>query len=223
VTDPFPGSSASEPAAPAATATPTPGKGKDGRPRKGLAKWLGPVGANLVEWGIVVVGAVALALLVKAFVLQAFFIPSLSMATTLEKGDRVLVNKLAYTFGDVSRGDIVVFERPPSQTPNEIPDLIKRVIGLPGDSLVIKDDRVYVNGTPLEEPYLDPGTVTSTATTPRKCTDVEPCLVPEDEVWVMGDNRPDSQDSRYFGTIPEDSIVGKAFVRVWPLDRLGGL
>lgn len=172
---------------------------------------------------MVVLGAVALALLVKTFVLQAFFIPSLSMASTLEEGDRVLVNKLAYTFGDVGRGDIVVFERPPSQTPSEIPDLIKRVVGLPGDSLVIKDGRVYVNGEALSEPYLDPGTVTSTDNTPRKCSDADPCQVPDDQVWVMGDNRPDSQDSRYFGPIPESSIVGKAFVRVWPLDRLGGL
>jgi len=188
-------------------------------PRRGLTKLLGPVGANIAEWLVVIVGAVVLALVIKAFVLQAFFIPSLSMASTLEEGDRVLVNKLAYTFGDVSRGDIVVFERPPTETAGEIPDLIKRVVGLPGESIVIKDDTVYVDGRALDETYLDPGVVTSTATTPLSCSDTEPCVVPPGHLWVMGDNRPDSKDSRFFGPIPESSIVGESFVRVWPLGR----
>ena len=190
---------------------------------RGLAKRLGRRGASIVEWGIVVVGAIVLALVVKTFVLQAFYIPSQSMATTLETGDRVLVNKLAYTFGDVSRGDVVVFERPPTETTSNIPDLIKRVIGLPGDQLVIKNSTVYVNGAALDEPYLDPGTITSTESAPIKCSDADPCVVPEGRVWVMGDNRPDSKDSRFFGPIEESTIVGKAFVTIWPLDRLGGL
>jgi signal peptidase I len=194
-----------------------------GREPRGLAKAIGPVAANVVEWLVVIAGAVLLALLIKAFVLQAFFIPSLSMASTLEKGDRVLVNKLSYTFGDVDRGDIVVFERPPTETAGDIPDLIKRVVGLPGESIVIKDDIVYVDGRALDEPYLDDAVITSTASTPLKCSDTEPCVVPPDYVWVMGDNRPDSKDSRFFGAIPESSIVGRSFVRIWPLDRLGML
>jgi signal peptidase I len=192
-----------------------------GREPRGLAKAIGPVAANVVEWLVVIAGAVLLALLIKAFVLQAFFIPSLSMASTLEKGDRVLVNKLSYTFGDVDRGDIVVFERPPTETAGDIPDLIKRVVGLPGESVVIKDGTVYVDGLALDEPYLDDTMVTSTASTPLKCSDIEPCVVPPDYVWVMGDNRPDSKDSRFFGAIPESSIAGRSFVRIWPLDRLG--
>jgi signal peptidase I len=189
-------------------------------PRKGLARAIGPVGANIVEWVVVVAGAVALALVIKAFVLQAFFIPSLSMAPTLEVGDRVLVNKLAYRVGDISRGDIVVFERPASESASNIPDLIKRVVGLPGESIVIKENQVWVNGVALDESYLPSGTVTSTATSPLKCTDAEPCVVPEGRVWVMGDNRPDSKDSRFFGPIEESTVVGRAFVLVWPLDRL---
>lgn len=169
---------------------------------------------------MVVAGAVGLALIIKAFVLQAFFIPSLSMAPTLEVGDRVLVNKLAYRVGDISRGDIVVFERPASESASNIPDLIKRVIGLPGESIVIKENQVWVNGVALDESYLPPGTVTSTATTPLKCTDADPCVVPEGNIWVMGDNRPDSKDSRFFGTIEQSTVVGRAFVLVWPLNRL---
>jgi signal peptidase I len=212
----------SDPAAPPGTPEPRPPARREPEP-KGLAKVLGRRGATVVEWGIVIVGAVVLAMLVKTFVLQAFYIPSQSMATTLETGDRVLVNKLAYTFGDVSRGDVVVFERPPTETTSDIPDLIKRVVGLPGDSLVIKDSTVYVNGSALEEPYLEPGTITSTDAAPNTCSDADPCIVPESMVWVMGDNRPDSKDSRFFGPIEESTIVGKAFVTIWPLDRLGGL
>ncbi len=189
--------------------------------RKGLAKLLGPVGANIVEWVVVVAGAVGLALVIKAFVLQAFFIPSLSMAPTLEVGDRVLVNKLAYRIGDVSRGDIVVFERPASETASNIPDLIKRVVGLPGESIVIEENQVFVDGAALPETYLPAGTVTTTTTSPLKCTRIEPCTVGDGQVWVMGDNRTDSKDSRFFGPIQESSIVGQAFVVVWPLNRLG--
>lgn len=203
--------------------TPTSGERPPARPARGLARLLGPTGANIAEWAIVIVGAVLLALVIKAFVLQAFFIPSLSMSPTLAKGDRVLVNKLAYRFGDVGRGDIVVFERPASERTSDIPDLIKRVIGLPGESIVIRDDTVYVDGTALGEGYLAPGVVTSSTSTPYRCSDDDPCVVPPGQVWVMGDNRPDSKDSRYFGPIDESTIVGRAFVRVWPLDRLSGL
>jgi len=190
---------------------------------RGLAKLIGPTGANIVEWIVVVAGAVGLALVIKAFVLQAFFIPSLSMAPTLEQGDRVLVNKLAYRVGDVSRGDVVVFERPPSETAGNIPDLIKRVIALPGESIVIKDNKVFVDGEPLDESYLPANPLISTATTPLKCSDTDPCVVPPKKLWVMGDNRPDSKDSRFFGPIEESSIVGRAFVLVWPLNRLSML
>ena len=194
--------------------------GDEAAPRTGLAKLVGPVGANVIEWIVVVAGAVGLALVIKAFVLQAFFIPSLSMAPTLEVGDRVLVNKLAYRIGDVSRGDIVVFERPASESASNIPDLIKRVVGLPGESIVIEDNQVFVDGEALPETYLPDGTVTTTTTAPLKCSRATPCTVGDGQVWVMGDNRTDSKDSRFFGPIQESTIVGRAFVIVWPLDRL---
>ena len=202
--------------------TPSPDAGGDasGR-RRGLAAMLGPRGANIVEWVAVIVGAVLLALVVKTFLLQAFYIPSLSMAPTLEKGDRVLVNKLSYRLHDVNRGDVVVFERPEDEAASDIHDLIKRVVGLPGEEIVIKDGGVYVDGERLEEGYLPDDVATSTDTTPYKCTDDDPCEVPEDRVWVMGDNRGDSRDSRFFGPIEESSIVGRAFVIVWPLDHIG--
>jgi signal peptidase I len=177
--------------------------------------------ATLVEWALVIGGAVVLAIVVKAVLLQAFYIPSESMYPTLQRGDRVLVNKLSYRLHDVNRGDIVVFERPPSETATDIPDLIKRVVGLSGEQIVIEGGRVLVDGEPLEESYLPEGVTTTADNAPNQCPREDPCLVPEGEVWVMGDNRNDSKDSRYFGTIDEDTIVGRAFVVVWPLNRFG--
>jgi signal peptidase I len=179
---------------------------------------------SLVEWIAVFAGAIVVALLIKTFLVQAFYIPSASMNPTLLEGDRVLVNKLSYHFHDVNRGDVVVFERDPSQpdsSPDETKDLIKRVIGLPGENIYFDNGRVFINGKALDEPYLPPGTNTLQGTI--SCTVDKPCQVPQGDVWVMGDNRTNSQDSRYIGPVSEDTIVGRAFVRVWPLNRLGGL
>lgn len=192
-----------------------------GARRRLLEKWFGARGAGIVEWVLVIVGAILLALIVKVFLLQAFYIPSLSMYPTLHEGDRVLVNKLSYKLHDVNRGDVIVFERPASETSSNIPDLIKRVVGLPGESVSFDNGSVYINGVRLDESYLPDGTVTSSANAPNKCTPQAPCIVPEGQVWVMGDNRSDSKDSRYFGAIDESSIVGRAFVTVWPLGRFG--
>ena len=189
--------------------------------RRRFEKWFGPRGASFVEWVLVIVGAILLALVVKVFLLQAFYIPSLSMSPTLRVGDRVLVNKLSYRLHDVNRGDVIVFERPASETSSTIPDLIKRVVGLPGESISFIDGAVYVDGKRLDETYLSDGTVTSSANAPNKCTAEAPCVVPSGQVWVMGDNRSDSKDSRYFGSIDESTIVGRAFVTVWPLGRFG--
>jgi signal peptidase I len=189
--------------------------------RRRFEKWFGPRGASFVEWVLVIVGAILLALVVKVFLLQAFYIPSLSMSPTLRVGDRVLVNKLSYRLHDVNRGDVIVFERPASETSSTIPDLIKRVVGLPGESISFIDGAVYVDGKRLDESYLSDGTVTSSANAPNKCTAEAPCVVPSGQVWVMGDNRSDSKDSRYFGSIDESTIVGRAFVTVWPLGRFG--
>jgi signal peptidase I len=167
---------------------------------------------NLVEWVAIVVGALAVALLVKTFLIQAFFIPSLSMFPTLDEGDRVLVNKLSYRLHDVHRGDLVVFERPEGQPESDIKDLIKRVIGLPGEMIEAREGVIYIDGEELDESdYLVEGTTTDNL--PRQ-------EIPDGHVFVMGDNRGDSADSRVFGPIDEDTIVGRAFVKVWPFTEI---
>ena len=167
-----------------------------------------------IEWIVVIVGAVAVALTIQITSVQAFYIPSASMDPTLEVGDRLLVNKWSYRLHDVNRGDIVVFERPESEPDQGIEDYIKRVIALPGEVVEGRQGHVIVNGRQLEEPYLPDGAQTS---------DFGPETVPSGRVWVMGDNREVSVDSRRFGAIPTNKIVGRAFVRIWPLSHLGFL
>ncbi len=168
---------------------------------------------GLVEWLVVLVGAVLVALILRTFLFQAFWIPSESMEVTLLKQDRVLVNKLSYRLHEVNRGDVVVFRRPDEEQA-EIRDLIKRVIGLPGETVEGRDNAIFVDGNKLIEPYLDPSEVIS---------EFGPVTVPEGEMFVMGDNRDESYDSRFFGTVAEDRIVGRAFVLFWPLNRIGTL
>jgi signal peptidase I len=169
---------------------------------------------SIIEWVAVVGGALVVALVIRAFFLAAFYIPSESMVPTLEKGDRVLVNKLSYKLHDVHRGDVVVFERPPNEPDNGIKDLIKRVIALPGETIEVRDCKVLINGNALDEPYVKEWSRTCTAA---------PKVVGNNEVFVMGDNRDDSQDSRFFGPISQNLIVGRAFVIVWPLTNIGWL
>src|SRR5262245_28831258 len=166
---------------------------------------------TMLEWGGLIIAALLIALLIKTFLFQAFYIPSDSMVPTLEKNDRVIVNKLSYRLHDVHRGDIVVFKAPPG-TDDDVKDLVKRVIGLPGDEVEGRDNHVFINGKQLDEDYLPDGTVTS---------DFAPVVVPPKSYWVMGDNREQSKDSRFFKFIPEDDIVGRVFLRIWPLNRLG--
>ena len=173
---------------------------------------------NLLEWTYVIVGALGIALLIRAFLLASFFIPSVSMVPTLEVNDRVLVNKLSYKLHDVHRQDVVVFERPPLELDVSIKDLIKRVIGLPGDVITFKDGKVLVNGELLNEPYLAPGIRTD----PKSQTG-DSITVPPGHVLVLGDNRTNSTDGRVFGPIDQKLIVGRAFVIVWPFSRAGGL
>lgn len=179
------------------------------------------------ELPILIVIALAVAVVIKTFLVQAFYIPSASMRDTLLEGDRVMVNKLAYRVGDVVRGDVVVFDEPLSRSADgeSLPaavvrnigeaiglshpasDFIKRIIGLPGETLEIHDGVMHVDGVALDEPYLHPDT---------RMPDYGPITVPPGFVFVMGDNRNQSQDSRYFGPIPMGDIVGKAFVILWP-------
>ena len=166
-----------------------------------------------VEWILVILGAIGVALLLKIFLFQAFYIPSSSMEPTLQIDDRVLVNTLSYDAHDVNRGDLIVFRRP-EEIAGDTRDLIKRVIGLPGESVSTDPEtgEVLIDGQPLIEPYLDPAVRTSGLETP--------IVVAEGEVFVMGDNRGNSQDSRVFGPIDTESIVGRAFIRVWPLNSV---
>jgi len=177
---------------------------------------------NAIEWLVVVVGAVVVALVVSATSAQAFVIPSKSMESTLHKEDRVLVNKWSYRLHPIHRGDVVVFSRPKNLATNDN-DLIKRVIGLPGDEVGFADGHVFIDGNQVSEPYLDRGTFTAKIPGQRQCTPAAPCVVPKGRIWVMGDNRGDSEDSRYFGSIPESTVVGRAMLRIWPPNRIGGL
>jgi signal peptidase I len=188
------------------------GDGGDGdaKPRR---RWR----RTILEWLGVIGGGIAIALLVEAFLIQAFWIPSPSMEPTLDVGDRVLVNKLSYKLHDVHRGDVVVFERPPGASTGEdgeIKDLIKRVIAVGGDTIEAREGYVYVNGERIDEDYLEPGTPTDNL--PLK-------TIPDGRVFVMGDNRTNSEDSRVFGPIDEDAIVGRAFIRVLPVTDIGWL
>lgn len=166
------------------------------------------------EWVFVVAGALLVAFFVRGFAVQSFYIPSGSMLPTLEVRDRVLVNRLAYRFHDVNRGDVIVFKRPKELATNDgIEDLIKRVVGLPGETIEFRENRVLIDGRLLEEPYLPPGAVTVGKTQGEKIT------VPPGHVLVLGDNRENSNDGRFFGTIDQDLIVGRAFVMIWPFRR----
>jgi signal peptidase I len=182
--------------------------------------------------------ALAVAILVKTFVIQAFYIPSESMVPTLEVGDRVFVSKFMFDGGDIARGDVIVFENPNAaelpdrsgissvlhwlgegiglaQPENE--DFIKRVIALPGETIEIRHDVVYINGKPLDEPYLSQAARDSTGDYPMH-------TVPDDALFVMGDNRSNSADSRYgLGFVPLEKVIGKAFVVIWPPSHMGRL
>lgn len=169
------------------------------------------VGGILRETITTVLLALVLALALRAYVVEARFIPSGSMLPTIQEGDRVLVNKVVYHLREPKRGEIIVFQAP-VMMPDSADDFIKRVIGLPGDTIEIKEGKVFVNGSPLEEDYI--------AEKPDYA--FGPVKVPEDALFVMGDNRNSSYDSHLWSTwLRLDKVKGKAFVRYWPLDRMG--
>ena len=177
-----------------------------------------------VEWLVVLVCALGLALLLKAFLVEVFIIPSGSMEPTLMVDNRVVVYKLGYRLHDVNRGDVVVFDNP-GQGPG-IDDLIKRVVALEGETFEIRDGSVYIDGTRLEEPYLQAGESTLPKAPIGGCVNEAAstyCEVPEGTVIVLGDSREDSRDSRFFGTVDVDDIVGRAFMKIWPPNDIGGV
>ncbi len=177
-----------------------------------------------VEWVAVLGGALALALVLRAVLFQAYYIQFSSMETTLSNGDRVLVNKLGDDIFGVNRGNLVVFERPPGTSGRPQDDLIKRVIGLPGEIVEFREGDVFIDGRRLHEPYLSSPGITA-GRMPSNCAAVvgEGCLIGPNEVFVMGDNRVNSTDSRMFGPISKEWIVGQAFLRIWPLNEFGRL
>ena len=173
---------------------------------------------QIFEWIVVIAIALIVAMLVRLFLLQQFFISGPSMETTMFSDNRVLVSKLAYKIGDIDRGDVVVFDRATMNGSQiEHDDLIKRVIGLGGESIEIRDCSVYIDGTELDEPYL-PSRDIGLANLSDRCGVVSMPLttIENDEVFLVGDNRPQSFDSRMFGPIKKDLIIGQAFVLMWP-------
>lgn len=167
-----------------------------------------------VELTQTVVTAVILAFGIRTFVAEARYIPSSSMEPTLEINDRLIIEKLSYHFREPIRGDVVVFNPTEALQAQDFHDaFIKRIIGLPGETVQVKEGKVYVNGQEITEKYIaeDPN------------YDYGPVVVPEGEYLVLGDNRNNSYDSHYWGFVPEDKIIGKAFVRFWPFNRLGSL
>jgi signal peptidase I len=168
------------------------------------------------EWVFVVVIAIGAALFIRVFLFQQYYIDGPSMQTTLMPQDRVLVNKMSYKLHDVHRGDVIVFDRVTNEVQHD--DLIKRVLGLPGEALEIRSCVVYIDGVRVEEPYLNLEQ-TSQIEPSARCgshTDMAPVVIPEDMVFVMGDNRVQSFDSRDFGPIDIDKVRGRAFVVIWP-------
>jgi signal peptidase I len=165
---------------------------------------------NAIEWAVVIVGAVVITILLRTFAFQTFYIPSESMLPTLQVGDRLVVNKLA---DDYHLGDIIVFHRPDTWSA-EHDVLIKRVIAVEGQTVEVRDNTVLVDGEALVEPYLASDT---------SMPDHPVLTVPDNQIFVMGDNRDESSDSRANGPVPLDDVVGRAALRIWPVGDFGGL
>jgi signal peptidase I len=174
----------------------------------------------LIEWAVILIVALVVSIGLRTFAFQTFFIPSGSMEPTLQIGDRIIVDKLAVDWGAIHRGDILVFKAPPSEDCGGSPvvDLVKRVIGLPGDKLYSLGDTIYVNGKRFDENWSHTEPL-GTAIAPAS----DPITVSANHYFMMGDNHDDSCDSRMWGTIPRSDVIGKAFFRVWPVSRLGFL
>jgi signal peptidase I len=170
-----------------------------------------------IETGKTVFLSIFLAVGIQSFVARSYYIPSGSMLPTLQINDRLIVDKLSYRFSNPVRGDIVVFDPPAKLGFKDA--FIKRVIGLPGDRVEVRNGKVYVNDKALSEKYIEEApnyTWSSTSLTPDG-------IVPEGHYLVLGDNRNNSYDGHYWGFIPKDRIIGKAVVRFWPVDRAGGI
>lgn len=177
--------------------------------------------AGLVEWIGVFLIALAVFALVRTFIVSPFTVPTGSMEPTIQVGDNIFAQKVTLNLGQsVEAGDIVVFNNPDSASSHDI--LVKRVIALAGQTVSLEGGVVYVDGVALDEPYAQGSSYALTEQSYEGDL-TYPYTVPEGHVWVMGDNRENSADSRYFGPVPEENLVGVVFFRYWPLDRLGTL
>jgi signal peptidase I len=230
--------SAPDPDLPDPGSSPAPVEGAGARDAVGVVEEpVGPAGAEtppaaaergrrsgrwLVETVAIIAVALVVALLLRTFVVQTYYIPSGSMLPTLAVGDRIVVNKLSYHLHGVDRGDIVVFARPPDEHCGGQPvnDLVKRVIGLPGETISSVDGQVYINDKALNEPWLQQGMPTNPVDSGEPFDLTHPYKIPPGTYFVMGDNRTASCDSRYWGPIPRSLIVGKVEMRIWPLSRV---
>lgn len=187
------------------------------------------------EWVVVLATALVVATLLRTFVVQQYYIAGPSMELTLVGDDRVLVNKLAYRFSTPSRGDVVVFDRITMNGDTvQHDDLIKRVIGLPGETVEIRNCVLFIDGVALDEPWLDRGNEPAAASEPAQANDPEtnadvdrcgvanadPLALGDNEVFLVGDNREMSFDSRMFGAVDIDLIAGRAVVVIWPLRNI---
>ena len=158
--------------------------------------------------------ALILAMGIRTLVAEARYIPSSSMEPTLEINDRLIIEKVSYRFKTPQRGDVVVFSPTDTLKEQNFKDaFIKRVIGLPGETIEVKGGKVYVNGQPIREKYIEEAPEYSYG----------PETVPEDQYLVLGDNRNNSYDSHYWGFVPRKNLIGRAIVRFWPFERLGSL
>ena len=184
--------------------------------RRGSGRWI-------VELVGVAIVAIVFAILLRTFVVATYSIPSGSMEPTLQVGDRIVVDKLSYHFHGVDRANIVVFSTPPKENCAGPPvsDLVKRVIGLSGETISLSGGRVVINGHVLLEPWLPAAVRTATTAGPSAAPYAlhRPYRIPSGDVYVMGDNRTQSCDSRYWGPISQSTIVGKVDLRIWPLSR----
>ncbi|MDP9376201.1 MAG: signal peptidase I [Actinomycetota bacterium] len=197
-------------------------------------------GSSLLELIVIVAVALGLALGIQALLVKPYKIPSKSMVPTLLEGDRVLVNRIGMRFGDPEVGDVIVFHPPrgaeefdvmcgsgrvpddqacdrPTKEQSEDQNYIKRVVAGPGDTLAVVDGHVVLNGKQQREPFAEP------CGGGEKCDLPKPITVPADHYFMMGDNRGASNDSRFWGPVPRDSVIGPAFATYWPPSRVGGL
>jgi signal peptidase I len=165
------------------------------------------------EWIAVLFVAVLASFLIRVYAFQTFEVPSGSMLPTLQVGDRLVVDKIPGLAHRIHRGDIIVFHRAPGDTDTQYPILVKRVIGLPGETISSKGDAIYINGQAIAEPWL--AAMTTTPTCPQPDFDISTTRIPTGQYFVMGDCRGDSSDSRVWGTVPVQNVIGRVFVVIW--------